>query len=82
MRTVCNSTEASGNVRVISQPLISLRARLSVFPELSSALYRMDAVVTLHTSDNYGNSPQTCHQSFVVSAGNDPAFNARCIELQ
>lgn len=60
MRTVCKSTEASGDVRFLIQP-ISLRARLSVFQRLSSALYRMDAVATLHTSDNYGNTPQTCH---------------------
>lgn len=38
----------------------SLQARLSVLRTLSSALYRMDAVVTLHTSDKYTSTTQTC----------------------
>lgn len=50
---------SNSDVSFFTQPL--LRARLSVFQRLSSTLYRMDAVVTLHTSDNYGSTPQTCH---------------------
>lgn len=56
MRTQWNATEASRNKRGPQ----SQSQTISV-PEASSALYRMDAVATLHTSDNYMNTPQTCH---------------------
>lgn len=59
MRLDCSFS--NGDDRFLSQLLLSHRARLSVFQRLSSALYRMDAVVTLHTSDNYGSTPQTRH---------------------
>lgn len=53
-RTIYQSTKAGGGgAQAI---LIRFRARLSVFRTQSSALYRMDAVVTLHTSDKYSNT--------------------------
>lgn len=51
----------------------SYTARISVLRRLNSALYRIDAVVTLHTSDNYGMTPQTRHKTFAVLLANTNA---------